>query len=541
MGIERFEAVVRAAMPGIVAVVPEEPAARLGRWVPTIRWEVGSQVVTALHSLGNLLPERLLGALELTVDRLTVDLPPGLGDGLTPSAATSFGTIRQNDETATREAVRLLDQVHPGASDLVVDLVSALRHVAESPDATGDEAEIAARHGAAHLALAVLVSTAVLRSLGGAVAGATPAIVGVALGTTAIVVPQAPKPPGYAAAVLARRRAEYVLPRSAALSAVVTGHTFWLTESSSPREVDFSGNGLVAAVEDGVVIRTGVAGGAVRTSVRVLTGPPEVDVTGWDEVVEISWHAPEGGAVLSGATVGLGEQRWDLPPWPGDYRVLVHATGRDDEEESYDVVVWQAPHAPEVVHRKTDRLGHRLRGEPEPPPVIPPEAAYRWIERHRLGTAATITVVQGLTAAEVVRTFGGDPAVPVPLGTIVAEHGYVPSVAVLDADGVVVAVEDNGYHGAEPDTLTALSRSGRAASVFWNVNADFQVTVAEHGELRYAGDPGVDPGVPFADDLDFDDYRHHRAKGLTVLARCTGHDVTPAELAAIDHVFLLRK
>ena len=33
-----------------------------------------------------------------------------------------------------------------------------------------------------------------------------------------------------------------------------------------------------------------------------------------------------------------------------------------------------------------------------------------------------------------------------------------------------VLIEDNGYEGAQPDVLAALSRKGRAASVFWNVN-----------------------------------------------------------------------
>lgn len=34
MGIKDFESLVSAALPGIVALVPREPAARLGRWEP---------------------------------------------------------------------------------------------------------------------------------------------------------------------------------------------------------------------------------------------------------------------------------------------------------------------------------------------------------------------------------------------------------------------------------------------------------------------------------------------------------------------------
>lgn len=533
MGIEDFEPLVSAALPGVVALVPDEPAARLGRWVPKGHRRHGTRVQAALDELGDVLAERLLGALELTVDRLVVDIPRDLLTGLTPPANTRFAMSVSGEQTATRPAVAIVEQVRPGATELVVNLVEALRDKAAVPDATGDEAAIAARHGAAHLALAVVVSTAVLRSLG---AGETPAIVGVALGAAAIVLPAVPKPSGYAAAVLARRRAEYRLPRSSAVSAVVTDHRFWLTEGSTPAAVDFAGNGLVAAVPDGVVVRTGLAAGRVRVLTHVLTGPPaEVDLTGWDEVVEISWAAPAGGAVLSG-------DGWESPPWPGDYRVRVHVTGRDDAEDVFHLAMWRAPAAREVVHKKADRLGHRLRGEPEPPLVTPPDAEHRWIEKSPVQVAATITVVQGLTPDEVVSTFGGDPAAPVSIRSIAQRGGYVPALAVLAVDGVVVAVEDNGFQGADRATLTALSRNGKAASVYWNVNANFQFTVAEHGELRYAGHPYRDPGAPHAEDLDFDDVRHRNAKGLTALARFTGRGITAADLAAIyaaDRAYLL--
>ena len=109
--------------------------------------------------------------------------------------------------------------------------------------------------------------------------------------------------------------------------------------------------------------------------------------------------------------------------------------GGEEAEDSYDLVMWQAPAAPDVVHKKTDRLGHRLRGEPEPALVTPPDAEYRWIDKSSLQVAATITVVQGLTRDEVISTFGGDP-----------------------------------------ETLTALSRNGKVASLYWNVNANFRLT-----------------------------------------------------------------
>jgi hypothetical protein len=75
----------------------------------------------------------------------------------------------------------------------------------------------------------------------------------------------------------------------------------------------------------------------------------------------------------------------------------VHSAGRDDtdEPERYQLVVWGAPTAPAAVHKRTDRLGHRLRGEPEPTVAQKPEAAYRWIGTSSLGQAATVTIVTG--------------------------------------------------------------------------------------------------------------------------------------------------
>ena len=37
------------------------------------------------------------------------------------------------------------------------------------------------------------------------------------------------------------------------------------------------------------------------------------------------------------------------------------------------------PAGPEVGYARTDRLGHRLRGAPEPTPPERPDAAYGWL------------------------------------------------------------------------------------------------------------------------------------------------------------------
>jgi len=105
MGIKDFEPVVSAALPDVVALVPKEPAARLGRWEPKEgHRQRGTRVQTALNEIGDLLSERLLGALELAVDRLAVDIPHDLVSGLTPSGVTRFGMVGfVREATATKE------------------------------------------------------------------------------------------------------------------------------------------------------------------------------------------------------------------------------------------------------------------------------------------------------------------------------------------------------------------------------------------------------------------------------------------------------
>ncbi|WP_244170368.1 hypothetical protein [Amycolatopsis tolypomycina] len=162
-----------------------------------------------------------------------------------------------------------------------------------------------------------------------------------------------------------------------------------MTEGGFPAYGRFADNGLAEPAAGGVVVRAGTENGLVRVGVRVLAEPPAtVETVGWEEVVDLSWHAERGSAGVSGH-----RGRVTTPPWPGDYRVRVHAYGRDDPEtENHDLWIWTAPPEPPRVHARADRLGHRLRGEPEPPVVARPEAAHRWIGRSRLAVAATVTV-----------------------------------------------------------------------------------------------------------------------------------------------------
>lgn len=377
------------------------------------------------------------------------------------------------------------------------------------------EAAVAAAHAAPHLALAVITAHAVLTELG----AATPAaVVGTALGATALHLPTLPKPAAHTAAVLARRRAEYLLPVMTSGFAEVRDHHFTLAEGPTPDTADFSANGLVTVVENGIAVRTAADRHGVPVTLKVLTGPPDDDFEYWDDVVEVGWHTHHGDANTSGRGLPIG-----TPPWPGDFRVRVHARGRDGhDQEWYEIALWEAPPAPERVLKRPD-------------PAEPPYAAHRWVQRSSLGEAATVTVVTGATADHVLRAFGatGETA-------SLRERAWdvEPSVAIREVDGAVIAVEHNGYQGTVRDKLAALSEHGRAASMFWTADALTQLSFAERGRVLASFEPWALHDVPrpvldLLTDLT-GGARHKEARGLTAVARFTGRGITPEDLAAIE-------
>ncbi|MDI6102677.1 DUF6461 domain-containing protein [Actinoplanes sp. NEAU-A12] len=571
---------VTAAVPVLSRRIPAAPARLLGRLAVPEETAAGRarppvdgepDFFTALRALGPLPVERLLGALELTIDRYDWSGAPDLVSGLPQPSPARFAMVTAggHDSAATSEAA-LLHRLRPGLADRTGALVRELvTHPGIVPllrveTAATDEPSIAAAHGTAHLALAVAIAGAVVHQAGPPViVDRAAATVGLGVGLAARLLLEAPLPAAYSAALLAKVRAEYLLPRHSHSSVPVAGHRFGLAEHELPGLADFSGNGLVAVADGdgraaaadgdgpaaapggGVVVRTGAATGSVRVELVILEEAPAEAESGWEEIVEVSWRATEGRAsVMSPAgTSGHGLRR-ETPPWPGDYRVRVHARGRDDDDpalESYKLVVWAAPPAPETVFRRSDQLGHRLRGEPEP--ARPPEHAYRWIRRGPLQVAATVTVVTGATVREVLVAFGADPERPEAIGDIQRylslrrSHGQW--ITVLDAGTAVLVVEDNGYRGTDQAVLEAASVHGRAASMFWNVNAVTRLSFAEAGRLLAMHEPwGHEQWAPELAEvltgLDFAEVGDRNEKGLLAVERFTGRGLTPADLAAIE-------
>ncbi|RSN56019.1 hypothetical protein DMH01_29855 [Amycolatopsis sp. WAC 04182] len=549
--VEALVPVVAELAPVVRARIPRGPAAALGRLgapearpdaftVRTGRLVTGhgeSEALSLLRSLGDPVSERLLGALELTLDGLSVAVPDEVAEAVPGPERTpqAFGFMTMDGPVAeTVTEMRLLDQLRPGVSGLIVALVAELAAHADvspmlrpTPGSTGEE-ELAAEHGAAHLALAVAVAMPILKRIEAPMlAGKPSAVVGVALGAVSALLRESPMPSAYPAALLEKRRAAYLLPSHSSGSATVRGHRFVLAERPVEGEADFGGNGLVATVPGGIAVRTGLGEGQMQVSTQILEGPPErLDVDWWDEVVEISWRAERGDA-----TFGEDDRRRPAtPPWPGDFRVRVHAIGRDgDERERYELMIWEAPPAPDVVHKQADRLGYVLRGEPVPERENPPEADYRWIGESALGEAATVTVIAGGDAVEALRGFGADPAEPVSALELSQQFELDPWVVALRVDGGVLAVEFNGYQGSHGPVLAPLSLAGRTASMYWNINGLTRLSFADKGKVLAGFELGhqeeiADQGVREAlADLDFDSYRDRREKAFVAVERYTGY------------------
>lgn len=171
---------------------------------------------------------------------------------------------------------------------------------------------------------------------------------------------------------------------------------------------------------------------------------------------------------------------------------------------------------------------------------------YSWLTGPGRPEAMCITVATGLSPDEALLAFGADPD-PEPVALADLVDGEDLSVAVVPLDGAVVAIEDNGWQGSRREVLRPLSRAGRAASKFWNVNTDVEISVAEGGQVLGASDPAI-PGHPSGDDpsvvgplvagLDFG-AGDRVALGMAVVERFTGVPVTPDMLEGLDRFHVI--
>jgi len=162
------------------------------------------------------------------------------------------------------------------------------------------------------------------------------------------------------------------------------------------------------------------------------------------------------------------------------------------------------------------------------------ERTYDWVEEDgELPSAACFTAAVGVTVDDVLRALGADHSTE-PTATFAASFdeltGWTPLV-VDELDDAVLAAENNGWLGSRSEVVEAISRGGRAASVYWSVNADMSFLYAEDGVVVAWFDPvlvehpwsGSDPGWvrERARDLRFGVGRP-RSDSLVLLERLTG-------------------
>lgn len=291
----------------------------------------------------------------------------------------------------------------------------------------------------------------------------------------------------------------------------------------------FRETGLVSVIPGGVAVRTGVPRGRVFVTLTMADGVPTDPTRSWSEIVEVSFAASIGGAAITGMPRGA------TALTPGDYRARVMARRRDEAEdpegvggEEYEIVVWAGPPEPTRILAAADRLGFRLRGELEPPPAPHPESKYHWIDRF-MDNGATVTIASGISVDELISAFGGDPSLPA-VRRAPWEMDQMLLVGAL-GDGIV-AIEPNGWEGNRAEVLRRASAHGRAASVYWNINAVKRFAAAENGvvldQIEYWSELKSPRLLELAEDLDRDTSADSVARGLVVAERFTGVALTQA-------------
>ncbi|MEC4017105.1 hypothetical protein [Streptomyces sp. H27-D2] len=149
-------------------------------------------------------------------------------------------------------------------------------------------------------------------------------------------------------------------------------HQFQISDLEGPLGPDLPSdtNGLVG-VEDGVAhVLTGIHTGTVDVEVTLHPHEP-VPVEGpWEDVVEFSAHSVSGELAVHALMADLEEEFPELSfAGPGDYRMRIHARGRDtvidlapdDVTEWYLLQVWPAAPQPARALRSTSGYGAAQR------------------------------------------------------------------------------------------------------------------------------------------------------------------------------------
>jgi len=103
-------------------------------------------------------------------------------------------------------------------------------------------------------------------------------------------------------------------------------------------------------------------------------------------------------------------------------------------------------------------------------------------------TAGCVTIVVGMGGNEALKAMGSEPNREVPVAEARGGDGLNWVSLARPEDGLpessVVLIEDNGWEGVRPEVLKGLSKRGKAASVYWNVNGVVTFACAGRGKLK---------------------------------------------------------
>ncbi|MGI8415848.1 MAG: hypothetical protein ACR2P2_06485 [Nakamurella sp.] len=122
------------------------------------------------------------------------------------------------------------------------------------------------------------------------------------------------------------------------------------------------------------------------------------------------------------------------------------------------------------------------------------------------------------------------------------EAGSQPAVGITPIPGGTLAVEVNGYEGSRAGLLRNASKSGRAGSVYWNVDRLVVLSFALHGNVLavYEGPTlrdgylGPEDAVQVFNGLDFADPETTVSSAVLALQRYCGVQFSAADVMAVD-------
>ncbi|MER6784180.1 hypothetical protein ABT330_05920 [Streptomyces sp. NPDC000658] len=151
-------------------------------------------------------------------------------------------------------------------------------------------------------------------------------------------------------------------------------HQFDISDEGGPTGpiLEAGHNGLMQVTDGVITVLTGIHTGNVDVTVTLHESEPAAGDDNWQECVEISAHSASGDLMVRGLMDDLDDE---LPllsfDGPGDYRLRVHARGRDTAfdlapegvTEWYLIQVWPAPTGPPTVLSRSDAYGASVRGD----------------------------------------------------------------------------------------------------------------------------------------------------------------------------------